>query len=180
MTSHQFSIKMLSCHYRDSHYKDMTAMRPSYLKMGIPILIKIPLLYWITPLAPCVASRDRNDCRISLSSFLWEKDFNDLCPLSFVNWQQNKHVNKFWLFSQNQLRMKKGWYWGGSVACVPHTDTGSQSQLTPLKTINHSIPGHHYVDVVYLINNRSTVKRCVWKCLLLLQRQICLLQNYSG
>ena len=44
-----FSIKMLSYQYRDSHYKDKTVLRLSYLCNGSPYTGETVFVYWIGP-----------------------------------------------------------------------------------------------------------------------------------
>ena len=49
-----FNIKMLSYQYRESHYKDKTVVRPSYLYQGNLHTGKMASLYWISPLIVAV------------------------------------------------------------------------------------------------------------------------------
>ena len=50
----RFNIKMSSYQYRKSHCGDKTIVRPSYLHNGISYNGKIPSLYWIGTLKPCL------------------------------------------------------------------------------------------------------------------------------
>ena len=52
-----FNIKMSSYQYRESHYRDKTILRPSYLHNEIPYTGKMTSLYWINPLVTlCIHS----------------------------------------------------------------------------------------------------------------------------
>ena len=65
-----FNVKMASYQYRKSHCGDKTILRPSYLHNGISYTGKMPSLYWIRALVPCIARVISSNHGIEYSGWL--------------------------------------------------------------------------------------------------------------
>ena len=89
-----FNIKLLSYQYRESHCRDKTILRSSYLHNGISYTGKMALLYWIRALETfgfhglpiLISASIGQPCCTELYPMIWNHDMMRFCCVNWFLW----------------------------------------------------------------------------------------------